>query len=253
MKKLFPIFAIATLTACAGGPKVTDTPTASVVIDTSSAVVENLPNDIHWSRNSAERHVVYLQTFRAAEEALEDMAEDLEPNTWAVSLDADETIFDNSLYQKELIINGTSYDPETWNEWCERREATALPGSVEFVDKIRELGGKVVIVSNRYDTTQEATEENLDMIGVDYDMVLLRQGAPDKQKERRWNAVQEGTASADFGPLDIVMYLGDNIEDFPDLGQDIRFDDEDAFEEFGARFVVFPNPMYGSWMGNEKR
>jgi len=49
------------------------------------------------------------------------------------------------------------------------------------------------------------------------------------------------------------MYLGDNIEDFPLISQEILDGGDGAFDErFGTEFIVFPNPMYGSWGGNLK-
>jgi len=47
-----------------------------------------------------------------------------------------------------------------------------------------------------------------------------------------------------------VMWVGDNIQDFPRLRQDIRSSSDSAFAEFGDRFIVLPNPMYGSWERN---
>jgi len=45
---------------------------------------------------------------------------------------------------------------------------------------------------------------------------------------------------------------GDNIEDFPGMDQEIRFESEDGFIDFGERFIVMPNPMYGSWYENPR-
>jgi predicted secreted acid phosphatase len=45
---------------------------------------------------------------------------------------------------------------------------------------------------------------------------------------------------------------GDNILDFPGLNQAVRLGDESAFADFGSRFVVVPNPMYGSWVGKPR-
>jgi predicted secreted acid phosphatase len=45
----------------------------------------------------------------------------------------------------------------------------------------------------------------------------------------------------------VVAFVGDNIQDFPGQSQAIRERAEEAFAEFGARFFVLPNPMYGSW------
>ena len=51
-------------------------------------------------------------------------------------------------------------------------------------------------------------------------------------------------------PLTTVMYVGDNIQDFPGLTQDIRRQDATAFARFGNDFVLLPNPMYGSFDKN---
>ena len=46
---------------------------------------------------------------------------------------------------------------------------------------------------------------------------------------------------------EIVAFVGDNILDFPALNQSIKTQGEAAFSEFGVRFFLIPNPMYGSW------
>ncbi len=46
------------------------------------------------------------------------------------------------------------------------------------------------------------------------------------------------------------MWLGDNIGDFPQLDQSVRLQSDAAFADFGTRFIVFPNPTYGSWQDN---
>ena len=49
---------------------------------------------------------------------------------------------------------------------------------------------------------------------------------------------------------DVLLWIGDNIQDFPRLRQDVRSANDSAFAEFGDRFIVLPNPMYGSWERN---
>ena len=46
------------------------------------------------------------------------------------------------------------------------------------------------------------------------------------------------------------MWLGDNIHDFPGLDQELRFASPEELAEFGDRFFILPNPLYGSWRGN---
>jgi len=52
--------------------------------------------------------------------------------------------------------------------------------------------------------------------------------------------------------LERAYAAGDNIGDFPGLSQSSR-DDPGALDDFGDRFFVLPNPMYGSWEGNPRR
>ena len=56
-----------------------------------------------------------------------------------------------------------------------------------------------------------------------------------------------GKTPAGQAPLDVVAFVGDNILDFPGLTQAIRQGGDAAFSDFGVRFFLVPNPMYGSW------
>ncbi|MEP6834205.1 MAG: hypothetical protein ABJB74_12465, partial [Gemmatimonas sp.] len=50
--------------------------------------------------------------------------------------------------------------------------------------------------------------------------------------------------------MKVVMWLGDNIQDFPTLGQEVRNGGAAGFAEFGRSWFVLPNPLYGSWDKN---
>ena len=56
-----------------------------------------------------------------------------------------------------------------------------------------------------------------------------------------------GRAPAGSVPTDIVAFVGDNILDFPRLAQSIKAQGAPAFTDFGVRYFLVPNPMYGSW------
>lgn len=47
------------------------------------------------------------------------------------------------------------------------------------------------------------------------------------------------------------MLFGDNLVDFADFSKSSSTDREQLLtklqSEFGSKFIVFPNPMYGSW------
>lgn len=205
-----------------------------------------LPGALHWFRSSAEYRAATRQTYRLAAERIEEIAAGLEPGTWAVSLDADETILDNSQYQKELVEKGARFESATWNAWVRREAAPAIPGAAGFLAAVRRLGGRIAIVTNRGEEVCDETRSNLRKVGLVYDVVLCGSG----EKEPRWDLVTRGTASPDLPPLQLVLWLGDNIQDFPDLDQTLRTQPDEAFADFGVRYFVIPNPVYGSWERN---
>ncbi len=233
--------------ACAGTGGAAGTPAAApgpAPVDTSG-----LPPAIRWTRTSAEHRALFLETYRTAKEQLREMSVAVQPGTWAVILDADETVLDNSEYQKEMAKQGLSFTPDSWNAWVRREEAPALPGAADFIRFARELGGRVVIVTNRDDAVCPETRQNLQKVQIRVDLVLCKPpGQGDKNP--RFQAVEQGTTSGDLPALDVLMWIGDNIQDFPGLDQDIRTKDADAFGLFGRSWILLPNPMYGSWQQN---
>jgi predicted secreted acid phosphatase len=57
--------------------------------------------------------------------------------------------------------------------------------------------------------------------------------------------ISDSTSYAEhIPPLKVVLWMGDNIRDFPALTQVSA----GSPEEFGTRYFVLPNPMYGSWV-----
>ena len=209
-------------------------------------------------RGSAEYGAALVQTYRLAEAALERRAADRQAGTWAVAIDADETLIGNSEQSKEAALDSqedylmpasdrVSFE-EQWDAWVERRAAPALPGARRFLERVHELGGRIAVVTNRRQRHCPQTADNLRAERLPFDVILCR--GEDRDKHPRWRSVEDGTASADLPPLEIVMWLGDNIHDFPDLDQELRFAPPEAMSEFGDRFFILPNPLYGSWEHN---
>jgi 5'-nucleotidase (lipoprotein e(P4) family) len=205
------------------------------------------PESIRWSRDSAEHRALFLQVYRAAAAHVEREAALRGSGRWAVVLDADETVIDNSVYQLELAKAGQSYDRESWNAWCARREAVPLPGAAAFLARVRALGGRVVIVTNRTTAVCPDTEAVFRAHGLVYDAMLCRPDRGSSDKNPRFDAVARGTTPAGLPALEVLAFVGDNIQDFPGQSQAIRDRGDEAFAPFGARFFVLPNPMYGSW------
>lgn len=225
--------------------------TSQAVPSASSAPQPKMPLEIHWVRSAAEYHAVFEQTYRLAGEAIERRAAGKEPGTWAVAIDADETLISNSLQAKEraAMVPPRPFE-EVWDQWVKRREAPALPGAKRFLERVRSLGGRIAVVTNRRSHHCDATADNLRALEMPFDVILCRSETGDKRP--RWRRVQLGTADPDLPPLEILMWLGDNIHDFPDLDQKLRFGKSDDYTGFGDVYFVFPNPLYGSWEDNPK-
>jgi 5'-nucleotidase (lipoprotein e(P4) family) len=202
---------------------------------------------VRWVRDSAEHRALFLQTYRAATAHVEREAATRTPGTWAVVVDADETILDNTLYQVERERRGLGFTRESWRAWTERREAVPLPGAAAFLARVRALGGRIAIVTNRRESECPDTEAVLQVHDLFYDVILCRPNEGPGDKNARFDAVRRGTTPAGLPPLDLVAVLGDNIRDFPGQSQALRGEGDEAFADFGARFFVVPNPMYGSW------
>jgi 5'-nucleotidase (lipoprotein e(P4) family) len=210
----------------------------------------SLPDSTHWVRNSAEYAAAARQTYKLATERLEELAAGRQDGRWAVILDADETVLDNSQYQKELALAGASFSQQSWTAWCRRREAGSVPGSRAFLERVHALGGRIAIVTNRRQAVCADTEAVFRANELPFDVVLCRPDDGPGDKAPRWAMVTGGSAHPELPPLDVVMWLGDNIHDFPELSQELRNAGDDAFVLFGERYFVMPNPMYGSWSRN---
>ena len=210
-----------------------------------------LPRETHWFRNSAEYRAIALGTFRSAGARLTQLVQARRPGTWAVILDADETVLDNSEYQKRLAETGGTYSDASWNAWVRERAAPAIPGAVEFFTTVRRLGGRIAIVTNRDTEVCADTRENLIRLGLTSDVVLCRVNRV-SDKNPRYDAITDGTATPGIPAVEVVMWVGDNIQDFPHMSQAARTD-PGLLAPFGDRWFMLPNPMYGSFEGNPHR
>ena len=80
------------------------------------------------------------------------------------------------------------------------------------------------------------TKQNMKKIGIFHkdDIYLLRRNKKDTKDIRR-SEVYTGTGRmARYGPLHVMMYLGDAMGDFNRMKSD-------------SKNFIFPNPMYGKW------
>lgn len=243
MKKLIPLFvSLSFLVGCQPDP-IVEEPAENAPQRTQ----EHLLAATLFVQHSAEYEALCLQAYRLAEMQLRKVME-TNPEKPAVILDLDETVLDNSAYSAWQIINDQPYTPETWAKWTNLAVADEVPGSREFLILADSLGVKLFYISNRDSSALDKTIKNMrefSMPQLNEDQFMLKTTTSGK-KERR-AAVEEMGHS-------IVLLIGDNLGDF-----DEKWDQQDDGKRgrishanrtrFGADFIILPNPIYGTWLG----
>ena len=136
----------------------------------------------------------------------------------AIILDIDETVLDNSPYQAYNALNNRSY-PHGWDQWVKAAKAKAVPGAKDFLNYANEQGVQIYYVSDREQSQLKATIKNLT--------------AEVAQK------------------ADVIMLFGDNLSDFNDPAENtVAKRTNDVMQnatQFGDKYIILPNPMYGNW------
>ena len=172
----------------------------------------------------------------------------------AVILDVDETVLDNSPYEVKLIQENKNY-PWGWDNWCRLAVAKPIPGVEKFLKYIDSKGIAIFYVTNRKSHLFHCTLENLKNEGLPQATeknLMVRTSSSSKQPRR-------DKVSKDH---EILLLIGDNLNDFSDLFHKKDFEErrknaDKLREEFGKRFIILPNPMYGDWepysMSEEER
>jgi 5'-nucleotidase (lipoprotein e(P4) family) len=163
----------------------------------------------------------------------------------AIMVDIDETVLDNSPPQAYAIKNRLPFNLKDWYAWGEMRKAKAIPGAVDFLNYADSKGVRVFFVSNRDEVQKQATIDNLKNAGfanVSAENVMLRTDTSSKEPRRE-------TILAKYR---IVLFMGDNLDDHSNVFEKKpmadRFAEVDkAKDQFGKRYILLPNAMYGTW------
>jgi 5'-nucleotidase (lipoprotein e(P4) family) len=215
---------------------------------TTSDNQDQLLLSVLWFQKSAEMRALYYQGYNIAERSLEEkLREKRGTKPFAVIMDIDETILDNSPSEVFLIENNVPFSDEVWKKWVNQASAEACPGALDFVKFAESQKVEVFYVTNRELPDElQPTIINMRKLGfpfADSSHMVLKNGI--SSKEIRRNTLEE--------KFDIILLIGDNLADF-DAVFDNRGDDfgfgavEKNRKRFGAEFIVLPNPMYGPWI-----
>ncbi|MCO4325528.1 5'-nucleotidase, lipoprotein e(P4) family [Staphylococcus agnetis] len=227
-----------------------EAPTQQTQTQTESDYVKQLSEQnvmsVAWYQNSAEAKALYAQGYNSAKETLSKKIKHHKGGKkLAIVLDIDETVLDNSPFQAASALNGTSF-PTGWHEWVKSAQAKPVYGAKDFLTYADKHDVEIFYVSDRsHEKDLDATIKNLKkekLPQADKKHVLLKK-AGDKSKEERRDKVR-----SDYN---LVMLFGDNLLDFEEPKEATQKSRDELVrqheDDFGSKYIIFPNPMYGSW------
>lgn len=218
-------------------------------VDNNQKNIHNTGNELLYAtlyhQHAAERDALAYQAFNWARKIVQEDSKRMgNPRKTAIIIDIDETLLDNSPYQADGINKGYQY-PEGWEEWMNLASCEPIPGALEFVLYAESSGCEVFYVTNRKERYRQPTLENLNNLGFPFaDDKHLVMRTTSASKEERRNEIAE--------QYYILMLIGDNLEDFSMVFEGLNADERKSVvdslrNEFGFRYIVLPNAMYGSW------
>ena len=198
-----------------------------------------------FMQTAGEYRAMCYQTYHFARLSLDNMMLTGKYARPVIVTDIDETILNNSAYEAHRTLKGLDYSVDSWYEWTSKSAADTIPGALGFFQHAASKGVEAFYITNRDERERAATLKNLVRFGfpnADSAHLLLRENTSSKES-RRQRLMQDHT---------ILMLLGDNLADLHSL-----FDKKSVAErnnnvdqlsgEFGIRYIVLPNPIYGDW------
>ena len=220
--------------------------TTTPVVQNPATVIDGKLFATVFQQKAAEYRALCFQAYNFARLRL-DTYKSLTGKPKAIITDIDETLLDNSPYQAQQVLKGKDFDPVSWNQWTAKGIADTLPGAASFLKYAALKGVTIFYITNREEKDKEGTLKNLQLFGLpNADEAHYMQRATTSSKESRRQSVTT--------THEIIMLLGDNLSDFSSLfdkkTQDERLRNTNfSYADFGNRFIVLPNPVYGDWEG----
>lgn len=208
---------------------------------------DHLINAVLYQQTAAEYRALCYQAFNVAKYQLDQNLRIMGlQKQQAIVVDIDETMLDNSPYEAKCILENVSY-PDYWDEWMNASNAKPVPGALEFLKYAESKGFEVYFITNRKEKYREQTLKNLKSLDFPFaqnDHLFMK--TDESSKKGRRDFVSETRK--------IILLIGDNLNDFSEVFEkksvSERFELTDKNQqEFGKRFIVLPNAMYGEWEG----
>ena len=237
---------------CGTAPQTAPAPTSRATDDRLDAIL--------WQTTSVEYLILAQSIYASAtmhlERALADrqwtalpaQKENFQNLPPAVIVDVDETVVDTTKFQSQMVRTQARFSSRPWSEWQARNEPQAVPGAVEFITYAESRGVTVFYVTNRDHATEPSTRLNLKTIGLKLpdhiDTVLTRGERPD------WPSDKESRRRHIAQSYRVLLLVGDDLADFISeyrTPEPTRLREAQKYNQWGTKWFMLPNPMYGSW------
>ncbi len=202
---------------------------------------------VAWKQAAAEYDALYYQGFNVARMHLDRALRD--GRRPVVISDLDDTVLDTRDYWREVLsADEPFFSDALWDAWVATNQVRASPGALEFLNFCHEAGVEVFYVTNRDQgpQTMELALGNLKAAGLPFaDAEHLTVLTDSSDKEPRQRALAQSH--------DVLLYLGDNLNDFSRSYYVTDVENRRARlatdrSDFGRRFILFPNPTDGHWI-----
>lgn len=204
----------------------------------------------------------------------------------AIILDMDETVISNSGFQAYMATSGSEYSSHLWDAWVDfqainHAAGAAVPGAVEFLSAVEEMGVTPIFISNRQVGQEESTIKTMERLGINVENIeerlFLKPSHQALEEQNRARISKEGLKPDSVSArqllegegekearrrmmqdeYDVVAYFGDIYGDFEpflemaESSKKLYEQRREASEEhrlnWGSVWFILPNPMYGSW------
>jgi 5'-nucleotidase (lipoprotein e(P4) family) len=208
---------------------------------------EYLTQSVLWYQHSGEMKALYYQGYNFAKLRLDSyLSTNKSKRKMAVIVDIDETVLNNISYEVHMILSDSTNTKSFWQRWVDSAVADTLPGALEFLKYSQSKGIEVFYLSNRSVSDVAASIRNLKKFNFPFsdEQHMIFKSDKSKSKESRRKQIAQD--------YDIILLCGDNLGDFS-----AAFDNRTTASltdsivryrnDFGSKFILFPNPMYGYW------
>jgi 5'-nucleotidase (lipoprotein e(P4) family) len=198
-----------------------------------------------YQQRTGEYRAQCYQAYKLAKMLVqEDYSKPSVPSNKAIVLDIDETILDNSPFQAACVQQNVTF-PKLWDEWVGKASAEVVPGAVDFLNFAKSKSYQIFYITNRDEKQKDATLRNMIAKGfpmADERHLIMKKDISSKESRRKQLMVN----------YHLSLLIGDNLNDFTYIFEKKSADDRihltDSLQaEFGQRFIVLPNAMYGDW------